>query len=285
LLAGCATHASLKTVLYDLPEFSQFEDRPLVIVLVADLHSDIYGKDKTQTPLLERITGAAPDLVVLAGDIYDDVAPDLGTRLLLAGIREALPEAPVFYVTGNHEYDGGKVDAILKELPEFGVTALLDDYALLELKGVPVVIAGVDDPNRALRDPLYDPALADGPFKKAAAVSAACKILICHRPELAKRYTEYGFDLVLSGHTHGGQARLPPLIKGLYAPGQGLFPKYSGGVYQLGNAVLVVSRGLSTRRPLLPRIFNPPEIVVIRLGIEGKARKPAGGLDWAGENK
>jgi predicted MPP superfamily phosphohydrolase len=266
LLAGCATHASLKTVHYDLPEVSMFEDRTLVIVLVADLHSEIYGKDKTQTPLLERITGANPDLIVLAGDIYDDVAPDLGTRLLLAGIRETLPDAPVFYATGNHEYDGNKVDAVLKELPEFGVTALLDDYALVELKGIPVVIAGVDDPNRMLRDPFYDPAFADGPFKKAAAVSAAYKILICHRPELAKRYLEYGFDLILSGHTHGGQVRLPPLINGLYAPGQGLFPKYAGGVYQLENAVLVVSRGLSIRRPRLPRIFNSPELVVIRLG-------------------
>jgi predicted MPP superfamily phosphohydrolase len=266
LLAGCATHASLKTVYYDLPEVSRYGGPPLVIVLITDLHSDVYGKDKTQTPLLERITGAAPDLIVLGGDIYDDVAPDIGTRLLLAGIKQALPDVPVFYVTGNHEYDGDKVDAILKELPEFGVTALLDDYAVLELKGVPVVIAGVDDPNRMLRDAFYDGAFADGPFKKAAAVPAACKILVCHRPELAKRYMEYGFDLVLSGHTHGGQVRLPPLINGLYAPGQGLFPKYSGGIYQLGDTTLVVSRGLSTRRPMLPRIFNPPELVVIRLG-------------------
>jgi predicted MPP superfamily phosphohydrolase len=266
LLAGCATHASLKTVRYELSEVSLFEDRSFVIVLVTDLHSEIYGKDRTQTPLVERITGAAPDLVVLVGDIYDDVLPDLGTRLLLAGLREALPDTPVFYVTGNHEYDGNKVDAILKELTCFGVTALLDDYVLLELNGVPVVVAGVDDPNRMLLDPFYDPAFADGPFKKAAAVPSAYKILLCHRPELAKRYLEYGFDLILSGHTHGGQVRLPPLINGLYAPGQGLFPKYSGGIYQLENAVLVVSRGLSTRRPLLPRIFNPPELVVIRLG-------------------
>jgi predicted MPP superfamily phosphohydrolase len=264
LLAGCATHASLKTVRYDLSEVSLFEG--LSIVLVTDLHSEIYGNDKTQTPLLERITGAAPDLIVLGGDIYDDVLPDIGTRLLLAGLREVLPDTPVFYVTGNHEYDGNKVDAILKELPEFGVTALLDDYALVELKGIPVVVAGVDDPNRMLRDPFYDPAFADGPFKKAADVSAACKILVCHRPELAKGYLEYGFDLILSGHTHGGQVRLPPLLNGLYAPGQGLFPKYAGGVYQLENAVLIVSRGLSTRRPLFPRIFNPPELVVIRLG-------------------
>lgn len=262
LLAGCASHASLKTVCYDLPAVPAFESRPLVIVLVSDLHSDIYGED--QTPLLERITGAAPDLVILAGDIYDNVVPHLGTRLLLAGLKETLPDTPVFYVTGNHEYDGGEVDEILEELQDFGVTALLDDYALLSLKGRLVVIAGVDDPKRA-RQEFYDPALADSRFKEFAAI-AAFKILVCHRPELAKRYAGHGFDLILSGHTHGGQARFPPFINGLYAPGQGLFPRYSGGVYRIGNAALVVSRGLSTRRPMLPRIFNPPELVVIRLG-------------------
>jgi predicted MPP superfamily phosphohydrolase len=262
LMTGCATHASLKTVSYDVPAPSLHGDKPVVIVLISDLHSDIYGKD--QGPLLKRITEAAPDLIILAGDIFDDIASDTGTRLLLAGIKEALDGTPVFYVTGNHEYDGGKVDRILRELPLFGVTALLDDYVPLEIKGCPVVIAGVDDPNRKLRDKFYDPAFADGPFREAAALDAY-KILVCHRPEITKRYTEYGFDLILSGHTHGGQIRFPPLVNGLYAPGQGLFPKYSGGLYRIEGAFLVVSRGLTTRRPPLPRIFNPPELVVVRL--------------------
>jgi predicted MPP superfamily phosphohydrolase len=126
------------------------------------------------------------------------------------------------------------------------------------------VLAGVEDPNKKLWDPFYHRAFADSRFKQATAIDAY-KILICHRPEIVKYYTEYGFDLVLSGHTHGGQVRLPPLINGLYAPGQGLFPKYSGGVYKIEDLSLVVSRGLTTRRPLLPRIFNPPELVVIRL--------------------
>jgi predicted MPP superfamily phosphohydrolase len=263
LMTGCATHASLKTVIYDVPAPPRFAERTVVIVLISDLHSDIYGND--QAPLLKRIREAAPDIIVLAGDIFDDIAPHLGTRLLLAGIKETLGGAPVFYVTGNHEYDGDKVDGILRELPQFGVTALLDDYVLIEIKGIPVVIAGVDDPNRGLRDKFYDPAFADGPFTEAAALDAY-KILVCHRPEIAGRYAEYGFDLILSGHTHGGQARFPPLINGLYAPGQGLFPKYSGGLYRTESAFLVVSRGLTTRRPLLPRIFNPPELVVVRLG-------------------
>jgi predicted MPP superfamily phosphohydrolase len=265
LLANCATHASLKTVYYDLPlpDRPGFEQQTLVIVLVSDLHSDIYGRD--QSPLLSLIYEASPDIVVLAGDIFDDRVSHLGTRLLLAGIRKDLPETPVFYVTGNHEYDGGEVEEILKELSAFGVTVLSDDYVEIEVNGLRLVVAGVEDPNKKLSDPFYRAASADGTLKRAALVGAY-KILVCHRPEIAKRYAEYGFDLLLSGHTHGGQVRLPPLINGLYAPGQGLFPRYSGGLYRVGGASLVVSRGLTTRRPLLPRLWNPPELVVVRLG-------------------
>ena len=126
------------------------------------------------------------------------------------------------------------------------------------------MVAGVEDPNKQLWEPFYHRAFADSRFKEAQAIDAY-KILICHRPETVKFYTEYGFDLVLSAHTHGGQVRFPPLVNGLYSPGQGLFPKYSGGVYKIGSSFLVVSRGLTTRRPLLPRIMNPPELVVIRI--------------------
>jgi predicted MPP superfamily phosphohydrolase len=264
LLVNCATHASLKTVYYDapLPASRQLERQTLIIALISDLHSDIYGKD--QTPLLSRINEVSPDIIVLAGDIFDDRAPHLGTRLLLAGIRKDFPLTPVFYVTGNHEYDSGKAGEIMRELAGFSVTVLSDNYVAFEVNGIPLIIAGLEDPNKKLSDPSYSTAAAEEAFREAAAIDAY-RILVCHRPETAKRYADYGFDLILSGHTHGGQVRLPPLIDGLYAPGQGLFPKYSGGLYRIGTASLIVSRGLTTRRPLLPRICNPPELVVIRL--------------------
>ena len=88
-------------------------------------------------------------------------------------------------------------------------------------------------------------------------------MLLCHRPEYTADFRRSGYDLVVSGHAHGGQWRLPGVINGLYAPGQGLLPKYAGGLYDLGKTKLVVSRGL--RQDYLPRVFNPPEVVLVRL--------------------
>ena len=94
----------------------------------------------------------------------------------------------------------------------------------------------------------------------------AYKVLLAHRPELIEVYKQGDFDLVLSGHTHGGQVRIPFILNGLYAPNQGWFPPYAGGMYDHGSLIHIVSRGVSFN-PLLPRIFNPPEVVVI--DIEG----------------
>ena len=87
---------------------------------------------------------------------------------------------------------------------------------------------------------------------------------MAHRPDFIEDYSRLGFDLVLSGHTHGGQVRIPFLLNGLYAPNQGYFPKYAGGLYDVGGTRLLVSRGLSYY-PELPRIFNPPEIVLMEI--------------------
>lgn len=108
--------------------------------------------------------------------------------------------------------------------------------------------------------------------KAAAENERAYRILLCHRPERTDAYAESGFELVLCGHAHGGQVRVPYLVNGLYAPNQGLFPKYAGGCYQLENDVsMIVSRGLC--RNELPRIFNPPELVIVEL----KSKNPSKG--------
>ena len=90
-------------------------------------------------------------------------------------------------------------------------------------------------------------------------------ILLSHRPELTKEYTALAFDAVVCGHAHGGQWRLPGLINGVYAPHQGIFPKFAGGLYDLGTTTLIVSRGLARETTLVPRIFNRPELVIMEI--------------------
>ncbi|MDE5792514.1 MAG: metallophosphoesterase, partial [Oscillospiraceae bacterium] len=91
------------------------------------------------------------------------------------------------------------------------------------------------------------------------------KILLSHRPELFEDYVTANFDLVLAGHAHGGQWRIPVILNGLYAPDQGLFPKFAGGFYQKENTTMIVSRGLARESTRIPRIYNQPELVVIDL--------------------
>ena len=94
-------------------------------------------------------------------------------------------------------------------------------------------------------------------------------VLLAHRPEYIADYAGYGFDLVCSGHAHGGQWIVPGLGNGLYAVGQGFFPKYAGGLYELEadgrKTSFVVSRGLSYQKPAFPRFGNPPELPLVKL--------------------
>lgn len=131
---------------------------------------------------------------------------------------------------------------------------------LSDLHGSRINICGVDDVVAGKR--LFEEQLAR---LESVCTFEAFTVLLAHRPELAARYLKSPYDLVLAGHAHGGQWRIPGRLNGLYAPHQGLFPKYAGGMYRFGDARMVVGRGLTCERPGIPRIFNPPEIVVLEL--------------------
>jgi len=100
-------------------------------------------------------------------------------------------------------------------------------------------------------------------FARKAALPPHFSLLLSHRPDMTDLYESLRFDLVVSGHAHGGQWRIPLLLNGLYAPHQGLFPRYAGGLYRLNGTNLLVSRGLSRETTPLPRIFNRPEVVIV----------------------
>jgi predicted MPP superfamily phosphohydrolase len=248
---------SISSKTYKIETNKLEKQKSIKIALISDLHSTIYGKD--QSKLINKVKDINPDLIVLSGDIFDDVVPMKGTQLLLSGISSL---APIFYVTGNHEYWSHNIQGIRDELDSYGVIILSDTFKIIEINDTKIVIAGIEDPDkRNFETANYNQKdNMEKAFRELDEIKLY-KILIAHRPELIENYKLYSFDLVLSGHAHGGQVRLP-FINGLYAPNQGLFPKYSGGIYNHGNLKHIISRGLSIN-PRLPRIFNPPELVIV----------------------
>ena len=262
IAAVCITVScsSISTKTYEINTPLLEEQNVIKIVLISDLHSTIFGKD--QSVLIDMVKEIVPDLIILSGDIIDDIVPVTGTRLLLSGISGM---APIYYVTGNHEYRSRKIHGIREELMSYGVIILSDSYVKIEINNNEIIIAGVDDPDKKIYEtPNYNQNESMENAFRELDKEPLYKILIAHRPERIESYKRYSFNLVLSGHTHGGQVRFPPLINGLFAPHQGFFPKYSGGIYTHGNLKHIVSRGLSVT-PGLPRIFNPPELVVVVL--------------------
>lgn len=225
------------------------------IGFVADLHSCDYGEG--QRELFEAIDKTKPDIILLGGDIVDDRLPKERAFEFLRGIQQRYP---VYYVTGNHEYWTEDVEQIKQMISEIGIEVLDGRGELLNLKGQLLYLAGIDDPE--VGEEIWQKQLqtvAESEDKQYFS------ILLTHRPERYEQYIRYGFDLALAGHAHGGQWRLPLLINGVYAPNQGIFPKYAGGLYHQDQTRMIVSRGLARESTRIPRIFNRPEYVVVQI--------------------
>ena len=241
--------------------------QPIRVALVADLHSCAYGEG--QRELLEAIDKEAPDLVLLGGDIFDHQIPNDRAAAFLKGIQG---KYPCYYVTGNHEFWSGEEGFAEKMaiLDAYGVIRLSGDMDTIEIKGTKLNICGVDDPY-AWANNGFLIENRDGSYREQVervaelARNGHFTILMPHRPELFSYYSQYGFDLVLSGHAHGGQWRIPGILNGVYAPNQGLFPAYTGGRYEQNGTVMIVSRGLARESTRVPRFYNRPELVVVDL--------------------
>lgn len=234
------------------------------IVLVTDLHSCKYGREEEK--LIAAIEGQKPDIILLGGDICDDKIPNDNTEALLKGIANSYP---CYYVTGNHEYWSNRIDKILYLFQSYGVTVLSGTSDIIKIRSQSLNICGISDPDiiRYTDSPI-------GAREQLQALehipdNGLYTILLAHRPEWIDTYAEYDFDLVLSGHAHGGQWRLPGIINGIFAPDQGMFPKYAGGRYISGDMTMIVSRGLARESTPIPRIFNRPELVVVDLEPSG----------------
>lgn len=233
-------------------------DESIRIALITDLHSHVYGDN--QTKLVSLIKQQKPDIIALAGDIADDVVSIEGTKLLLDGLKGF---RPLYYVTGNHEFWSGDIKNIRDTIRKYDITILENSYEQIKFKNSNIIICGIDDPDVVYYEkPDFDLQKVMNKNFTDLKDTSDFKLLLAHRPELIGLYKNYDFDLVLSGHAHGGQVRIPFILNGLFAPNQGWFPKYAGGQYKHGPLTHIVSRGLSYN-PRLPRIFNPPELVII----------------------
>jgi len=228
------------------------------IVQISDTHDAEIGPDNSD--LVAAISAAAPDIIVITGDMIDSNRTDIPRALSIAA--RAAEIAPTYYVNGNHEaLIGSEYEKLAEGLKNAGVTVLEDtsvtlfqgesSIRLTGLTDIGFISGTVAEKISAMEDTL------------SSLTGDGLDIVLSHRPELIDSYVAAGAELVFSGHAHGGQFRLP-FIGGLIAPGQGLFPEYDAGLYETGSTSMIVSRGIGNS--VFPiRLNNRPELVVTEL--------------------
>lgn len=242
----------------DLPEaFDGFR-----IAQVSDLHDAEIGKDNER--LIAMLKDSKPDMIALTGDIIDSRRTDIDAALDF--VNEAVKIAPCYYVTGNHEANIEEYEELKEGLIAAGVTVLENERVELELNGEAITVVGI-------HDPLFDPEGRSSSRKVITRkfleglirVDDGFTLLLAHRPEVFDVYVESDVDLVLSGHVHGGQFRLP-FVGGIYVPNQGFFPEYDAGLFTEDNTNMIISRGIGNST--IPfRVNNRPEIVLVELSL------------------
>lgn len=237
---------------------------PFRIVQVSDLHSCKYGKNEEQ--LIEKIQEQNPDIVVLTGDIFDDVNSNDNTEIFLKKISALYPS---YYVTGNHEARVKKTqyEEKMNIAKNCYIIRLQGESKEIFYNNTKINLCGIDDDElyKSGRDNENRNFSNDMKNLAESVDNSAFTVLLSHKPNHMKLYSQYNFDLVLCGHAHGGQFIIPFTRQGILAPDQGFFPKYTKGTYSLKNTAMIVSTGLSKKYPLIPRIYNRPEIVTIDL--------------------
>lgn len=227
------------------------------LAVVTDFHSSDNADD-----VVAMVASCAPDAVLMVGDMFDDDIANRPTERTLSLMRQLSAQYPCYYVSGNHEAWTGEMDALYQQTEEAGVTVLRMSSGVLTVRGQRIALCGIPDPYEMVFSGAPD---TEEQIRQALedVDSADFAVLLAHRPELLTKYAQFPLDLVVSGHAHGGQVRIPGVLNGLYAPNQGWFPKLAGGAYTQDGTTLIVSRGLAVRTRL-PRIFNRPEVVLVR---------------------
>lgn len=227
----------------------------LRIVELADLHGRVFGRGSRR--LLAAVRRAEPDLICIDGDLFDEHTDLAMLPPLLRGLCAI---APVYYVTGNHEWRVPGLRGILAQMRACGVTVLQDDWRVLRRGEDALIVAGTDDPCGPAERKTAAELIAD---IRAEAGEAAFLLLLTHRNDQLPQWSALGVQAVLAGHCHGGVVRLP-FVGGLFGTDRRLFPAWDAGLYRQGETALYVSRGLGYTNVHF-RLFNRPEVAVIVL--------------------
>lgn len=268
VLAGIIVFLYLQNNIIDITQYNikSNDCGSLKIVQLSDLHSKPFGK------VLKKTQELNPDIICITGDYINDRCKNK-EKMLNFG-KELVKIAKVYYITGNHERRLENFESIMQELSDIGFIVLLNRVSVYNDKGFDVNILGLDE-NQADFDDYK--ARKNGtfvykdmsPYFAELEKNSGFKIVLSHFPENFENvkemnYSQYDFDLQLSGHAHGGQFCLP-FIGPVFSPGQGLFPKYAKGSFG-DRPKLIVSRGLGNAEfPF--RLFNHPEINVININL------------------
>lgn len=266
VLAGIIIFLYLQNNIIDITQYNikSSDCGSLKMVQLSDLHSKPFNK------VLKKTQELNPDIICITGDYINDKCKNKDKMLNFG--KELVKIAKVYYITGNHERRLENFDSIMQELSDIGFIVLLNRISVYNDKGFDVNILGLDENQADFKD--YK-ARKNGtfvykdmsPYFAELENNSGFKIVLSHFPENFENvkemnYSQYDFDIQLSGHAHGGQFCLP-FIGPVFSPGQGLFPKYAKGSF--GNRPkLIVSRGLGNAEfPF--RLFNHPEINVINI--------------------
>ncbi len=239
----------------------------LKIAFLSDLHNSCYGRGNSK--LLQAIQDENPDLILIGGDMligkngdYMDNACTLLQNLSM--------KFPVYYANGNHEsrmkFNPDKYEdryqIYEKKLKAMGVSLLCNESVFLEEQDITITGLELDEYYYQKGKKVM---MEESDMEDLVGVSDRenFQILLAHHPEFFEKYSEWGANLVLSGHNHGGIVRLP-LLGGVISPQYRLFPKYDGGLYKKDGNYMVLSRGLGTHTIKI-RLWNVPELCMIEL--------------------
>ncbi len=238
----------------DLP--AQFDGYRIAVV--SDMHES-YSSERGLVYFISAVRAAKPDIIAVLGDMVTSPGKSGYVHQIISALAEV---APVYFVTGNHDWAYGDATELLSAVKNAGGTLLLDTFVTLERGGAEITLAGVNDPNGP-RDGKKPGELAE----ELREAGAGYTVLLAHRNNSLELYRAIPADLTISGHAHGGVIRLP-FTDGLIGPDRNFLPTHTSGIYREDGRTLLVSRGVGNSPARVLRLFNNPQIpvAVLRAG-------------------